>query len=98
MERPETWCRIRATGPGGSPLATWVVAAPRRPDLGHVDLVARLRLAAGRAGARRVRVELSPALAALFQLTGLGKMGRQPEEGEDRRGVQEGVVGGDPPP
>ena len=88
---------MRAIGPGGSPVVTWIVMAARPPDLGHVDLVARLRLAAGRAGAGGVWVELSPGLAELLELAGLGQMGREPEDGEDLGGVQEGVIGGDPP-
>lgn len=97
MERPETWCRVRAIGEGGMPLATWVVVVAEPPDLGHVDLLARLRLAAGRTGAVQVSVELSPRLAELLELTGLGQMGREPEEREDGGSVEKGVIGGDPP-
>jgi hypothetical protein len=96
MERPGTWCRVRAIGVGGSVLATWVVAAARPPDLGLVDLLAKLCLAARRAGAGRVVVEPCPRLAELLELTGLGQMGREPEAREDLGGVQKGVVGGDP--
>lgn len=97
MERPSTWCRIRAIDAGGDTLATWFVVATWPPDLGHVDLVARLRLAAGRASTRRVRVEPSPGLAELLELAGLGQVGGQPEDREDLGGVQKGVVSGDPP-
>jgi hypothetical protein len=96
VECPATWCRILSVDAGGVVLAAWIVSAAERPDLGHVELVARLKLAAGRAGAAVV-CEISPGLSALLELTGLGQMRGEPEEREERRGVEEGVVGGDPP-
>ncbi|MFK0223156.1 STAS domain-containing protein [Streptomyces vinaceus] len=65
------------------------------PDLGVVEALARLRLAA-RGRPLRV-VGASPALRALLGLVGLLQLLGEAEEGEPAGGVQEGVQPGDPP-
>ncbi|APY86716.1 STAS domain-containing protein [Streptomyces alfalfae] len=79
------------------------VTAVTTSDLATVDAIARLQLAARRAG-RRIRLRNpAPALLALLGLVGLTEllglvveMERHPEEGEPPLGVQEAVEAGDP--
>ncbi|MGW0758826.1 STAS domain-containing protein [Streptomyces sp. NPDC002814] len=67
------------------------------PGLGTVDLLARLELAARRAGGRIRLRDPAPALHALLDLVGLRfDMEGQPEQREPAFGVQEAVEPGDP--
>ncbi|MEV1078004.1 STAS domain-containing protein [Streptomyces sp. NPDC050211] len=67
------------------------------PGLGTVDLLARLELAARRAGGRIRLRDPDPALHALLDLVGLRfEMEGQPEQREPAFGVQEAVEPGDP--
>ena len=82
------------------------VAAVTTADLATVDALARMQLAARRAGGELRFRDPSPALWALLQLTGLTgltgpgglvvEMERHPEQREPARGVQETVESGDP--
>ncbi len=59
-----------------------------------IDHLARVQLAAQRAGLRVELVNVSPELRQLVGFAGLGdalrvEMQGQPEEGEERRGVEE---------
>ncbi|MFJ8536372.1 STAS domain-containing protein [Streptomyces sp. NPDC093591] len=67
------------------------------PGLGAVDLLARLQLAARRAGGRIRLRDPDPALHALLDLVGLRfeKEG-EPEQREPALGVEEAVESGDP--
>ncbi|MDN5381746.1 MULTISPECIES: STAS domain-containing protein [Streptomyces] len=67
------------------------------PGLGTVDLLARLQLAARRAGGRiRLRAP-DPALSGLLDLVGLPfEVERQPEQRKPAPGVEEAVESGDP--
>ncbi|MEV8070031.1 STAS domain-containing protein [Streptomyces sp. NPDC004684] len=68
------------------------------PGLGAVELLARLRLAAVRAGGGIRLRDPDPALLALLDLVGLPfEMERQPEQREPPARVQEAVEPGDPP-
>ncbi|MEU5366588.1 STAS domain-containing protein [Streptomyces sp. NPDC005925] len=68
------------------------------PGLAHVDLLARLQLAARRAGGRIRLRSPDPALTALLGLVGLGfETEGQPEQREPPLGVEEAVQSGDPP-
>lgn len=70
-------------------------AAVTDPDLGAVEALARLRLAAR---GRPLRVAgAPPALRALLELVGLLQLLGEAEEREPPVGVQEGVEPGDPP-
>ncbi|MCX4627982.1 STAS domain-containing protein [Streptomyces sp. NBC_01443] len=70
-------------------------AAVTDPDLGAVEALARLRLAAR---GRPLRVAgAPPALRALLELVGLLELLGEAEEREPAVGVQEGVEPGDPP-
>ncbi|MFK4144197.1 STAS domain-containing protein [Streptomyces sp. NPDC004065] len=73
------------------------VAGLGPPGLGAVDLLARLQLAARRAGGRiRLRAP-GPGLCALLGLVGLAlETERQPEQREPALGVEEAVEPGDP--
>ncbi|MFH9659406.1 STAS domain-containing protein [Streptomyces sp. NPDC017248] len=67
------------------------------PDLAAVDLLARLELAARRAGGRIRLRGAGPALGALLGLVGLRfETEGQVEEREPARGVEEEVETGDP--
>jgi hypothetical protein len=91
MAVTETWCRVTIVGPDGSELARRVLSGPGAPDLGAVDDVARLALAAGRHGCAIVLAEVCPALRELLELAGLGvEVEGQAELGEEPFGVQEG--------
>ncbi|MEW2291767.1 STAS domain-containing protein [Streptomyces sp. NPDC006743] len=66
------------------------------PGLAAVDLLARLQLAARRAGGRIRLRDPDPALPALLDLVGLAfEVEGQPEEREPPLGVQEAVEPGD---
>ncbi|MET8942116.1 STAS domain-containing protein [Streptomyces sp. NPDC004542] len=66
--------------------------------LGAVDLLARLELAARRAGGRIRLRDPTPALRALLDLVGLRfQVEGQAEEREPAPGVEEAVEPGDPP-
>ncbi|MGV4982536.1 STAS domain-containing protein [Streptomyces sp. NPDC001709] len=67
------------------------------PGLAVVDLLARLELAARRAGGRILLRDPDPALLALLDLVGLRfQVEGQVEEGEPALGVEEAVETGDP--
>lgn len=67
------------------------------PGLGTVDLLARLQLAARRAGGRIRLRDPDPALHALLDLVGLRfDTEGQPEQREPALGVEETVEPGDP--
>lgn len=60
------------------------------PDLGAVDAIAHLSLAAARAGGRLVLHEVDPELDDLLRLTGLPvEVEGQPERGEQPLWIQE---------
>jgi hypothetical protein len=72
------------------------------PDAGSVDALARLELLAKRQGMELRLRKVSPELQALLGLCGLGEVlrvevVRQPEEREERVGVEEERQLGDPP-
>ncbi|MFF8941069.1 STAS domain-containing protein [Streptomyces sp. NPDC014864] len=67
------------------------------PGLGVVDLLARLELAARRAGGRIRLRDPDPALPALLDLVGIRfELEGQPEQREPALGVEEAVESGDP--
>lgn len=73
------------------------VAGIGPPGLGAVDVLARLQLAARRAGGRIRLRDPDPALCALLRLVGLAfEVEGQVEEGEPAGGVEEAVESGDP--
>ena len=73
------------------------VAGLGPPGLGTVDLLARLQLAARRAGGRIRLRDPDPALHALLDLVGLRfEVEGQAEQGEPALGVEEEVEPGEP--
>ncbi|BBC33409.1 hypothetical protein SGFS_047030 [Streptomyces graminofaciens] len=67
------------------------------PGLATVDALARMQLAARRAGGRIRLRDPDPALRALLRLVGLAfEVEGQTEEGEPAGGVEEAVEPGDP--
>ncbi|MEI5524205.1 STAS domain-containing protein [Streptomyces brasiliscabiei] len=81
--------------PGGGVLVC-DVAGIGPPGLAAVDLLARLQLAAKRAGGRIRLRDPDPALRALMSLVGLAfEVEGQVEEGEPAGGVEEAVESAD---
>ncbi|MFG3046701.1 STAS domain-containing protein [Streptomyces sp. NPDC048241] len=75
------------------------VAGLGPPGLGHVELLARLELAARRGGGRLSLRGPEPGLRALLGLVGLGlQVEGEVEEGEPAGGVEEAVETGDAAP
>jgi hypothetical protein len=68
----QTWCRVALVGPGGSVLATRWLRGAGAPTLEAIDDIARLALAGTRLGGRVVVGEVSPEMAELLELAGLG--------------------------
>ncbi|MEV6960063.1 STAS domain-containing protein [Streptomyces sp. NPDC051207] len=91
----EVRARLEDTGAG---VVVCDVGGLGPPGLAHVDLLARLQLAARRAGGRIRLRSPDPALPALLQLVGLSfEVEGQPEQREPPLGVEEAVETGDPP-
>ncbi|MFJ6568071.1 STAS domain-containing protein [Streptomyces sp. NPDC091292] len=90
--------QLESTGGG---VVVCDASALTAPGLAAVDLLARLELAARRAGGRIMIRDPDPRLRELLQLVGLGLLGLQverlPEEREELGGVEEAVEPGDPP-
>lgn len=86
----------------GDVLARHELAGRAEPDVGMVDLVARVALWAARQGATAVVTDASPRTVALLGLAGLPvEVKGQAEGGEEPLGVEEveeEAHGGDPPP
>jgi hypothetical protein len=90
MAAVQLWCRVMVVGHDGTKLACYALEGPGPPDLGAVDDVARLALQAGRLGGGIVLAEVSAALRALLELTGLTvEVEGQAELREEALGVQE---------
>ncbi|MEW2394436.1 STAS domain-containing protein [Streptomyces sp. NPDC046862] len=86
--------RLTATGAG---VVVCDVAGIGPPGLDAVDLLARLQLAARRAGGRIRLRDPDPALRALLGLVGLAfEVEGQSEEREPAGGVEKAVEPGDP--
>ncbi|MGW3986641.1 STAS domain-containing protein [Streptomyces sp. NPDC004830] len=82
---------------GGARVVVCDVGGLGPPGLAAVDLLARLQLAARRAGGRIRLRDPDPALCALLDLVGLRfEVEGQVEEGEPALGVEEAVESGDP--
>ncbi|MDG9716262.1 STAS domain-containing protein [Streptomyces sp. DH24] len=92
----EVRARLEDTGAG---VVVCDVGGLGPPGLAHVDLLARLQLAARRAGGRIRLRSPDPALPALLDLVGLVvEVEGQPEQREPALCVEEEVESGDPPP
>ncbi|MFE6196631.1 STAS domain-containing protein [Streptomyces sp. NPDC057838] len=82
---------------GGARVVVCDVGGLGPPGLAAVDLLARLQLAARRAGGRIRLRDPDPALCALLGLVGLRfEVEGQVEQGEPALGVEEAVEPGDP--
>ncbi|WP_309094501.1 STAS domain-containing protein [Streptomyces sp.] len=82
---------------GGARVVVCDVAGLGPPGLAAVDLLARLQLAARRAGGRIRLRDPDPALCALLDLVGLRfEVEGQVEQREPALGVEEAVEPGDP--
>ncbi|MFI5759989.1 STAS domain-containing protein [Streptomyces sp. NPDC051563] len=88
--------RLTSLYEDGAPAVECDVGAVTTPDLGTVEVLARLRLAAA---GRPLRITgARPPLRALLHLVGLVELLGEPEEREPPGGVEEGVQAGDLPP
>jgi hypothetical protein len=97
MERP-LLARIVVVFADGRRQVT-PLAGDGAPDMAVIDALARRRLAAQRIGARMCLRDVSPALAELLELAGLGReMSGEPEGWEEPLGVEEGMDAGDETP
>jgi hypothetical protein len=89
--------RILFLGGRAPQVASWTAVAEGPVDLAAVDALARMHLAARRAGGA-VRVDaMCEQLRELLELVGLCReLEGKAEEGEEGPGVEEGVEPGDP--
>jgi ABC-type transporter Mla MlaB component len=91
----EVQALLETTGAG---VVVCDVGGLRPVQLATLDLLARLQLAARRAGGRIRLRDPAPALRALLDLAGLPiELEGQPEEREPPLRVEEAVEAGDPP-
>lgn len=96
---PRLWERVQAVVDGPPALVECDVTAIRRPDVEVVEMLARLQLAARRAGCRILLRHACGELRGLLQLMGLSQVvpcsgsdlepGRETEQGEPPGGVEE---------
>ena len=96
MAAPRPLCRVRVERLDGTIVGDRTLHGFSEPDLDTLDAVARLLLAARRAGERLVVVEAVPALWELLELAGLPvevevevEVGGQPEAGKHLTGVEQ---------
>ncbi len=90
MADPRPLCRVRVERFDGTIVGDRTLHGFGDPDLDSLDAVARLLLAARRAGERLVVVDAVPALWELLELAGLPvEVGGEAEAGEDLAGVEQ---------
>ena len=89
MTAGDLWCRLTLFAPDGSAVGSWTLRGEGAPDIGTVDRLARVFLAARSVGCTAVLTDAAPALADVFELAGLGalhgQMRRESERGEHPR-------------
>jgi hypothetical protein len=89
MRATGPWCLIRILRPDDAELLRIVLDGPAAPGLAAVDRIARMALGARRDGLRLVLAEVSPELADLLELAGLGvEVQREPEAREQPLGIE----------
>lgn len=96
MALSEEWATIVLLAGGGKEMAHWPLMGEERPDLGTVDLLARLALAARRAGCSIQVRGACGELEDLLDLAGLWSEVIGEPEGGKEVGVEEVVVADDP--
>lgn len=90
MSTAPPWCRVKVFGADGGALTECVLRGAGRPDLGAVDVVARLALLARRRGGDVVLTDVTAELRELLALAGLRvEVEGEPEGGEESLGVEE---------
>lgn len=90
MSTAPPWCRVKFLGADGSALTECVLRGAGHPDLGAVDVVARLALLARRRGGDVVLAEVSTELSELLALAGLRvEVEGEPEGREESLRVEE---------
>jgi hypothetical protein len=95
MAADAPWARVTLVGADGTQLRLLLVG-DGAPDLAVVEGLARLQLAAGRAGLQMHLEDVCGFLEALLDLSGLsGQVGGQ-TEGREQVRIQEGMDPGDP--
>jgi hypothetical protein len=89
--------RILFLGGRAPRVASWTAVTDGLVDLAAVDALARMHLAARRAGGTVCVDAMCEQLRELLELVGLGgELEGKAEEGEEGPGVEEGVEPGDP--
>lgn len=71
MSSGASWATITVSGPCGRVVARWVLEGDGRADLGTVDQLARLQLAARRTGCAIALTHARQELIDLLRLAGL---------------------------
>mgnify|MGYP003601128806 CR=1 FL=1 len=90
MADPRPLCRVRVERSDGTIVGDRTLHGFGDPDLDSLDAVARLLLAARRAGERVVVVDAVPALWELLELAGLPvEVGGEAEAGEHLARVEQ---------
>ncbi len=90
------WCRLSILLADGTVVRTWVLDGPGPPEIGAIDDVAHLALAAARRRERAIVRDLAPGMGELLRLAALPidaaspiEVERQAELGEQAFGVEE---------
>jgi hypothetical protein len=88
------WCRLVHVVGGGLTARSWTLDGPGRPDVGAVDDVARLLLAAARRNERVVLSAVAPDMGELLRLAALPvefgiEVDREVESGEQPRRLEQ---------
>lgn len=92
-----TWGRIVFIGGCGQVMAAGPVSGDGRPDMGTVEALAHLQLAARRLGVSIEVQEMCGELAELVELVGLRReLGGEAESGKQVPDVEKAVEPGDP--
>jgi hypothetical protein len=90
MGSSRRWCRLTLLDDQGAVVAAGELTGETKPDLGAVDLIARLSLMARRAGATVRLCDACPELVELLELAGLPvEVERQTEGGKEPVRIEE---------
>lgn len=85
------WARVVVVGADGTNVSV-ILRGEGPPDLSVVEVLARWQLNARRSGAQLRLEEACSELEMLLELAGLRReVGGQPEDGEDRLDLEEGI-------
>jgi hypothetical protein len=90
MSTARPWCRITVLAADGEALTEGLLRGSGCPDLGAIDVIARVALLARRRGGAVVLRDVTAELRALLELAGLRvEVQRQPEGREEALWIEE---------